>query len=494
MDAAFFRYLGPELSAALLGVRFDTVFNPGPNFWTFVFSPPVGISPHCPPGRRFLLLRAHPRQGHLFFATHKPVNPASASAKAMWLRKRLRGRKVVGAEVCWSSRRLALELSRGEGGYLLLGMEEDPAVLERLPDAFGQRPAWLDAGDVRAVATHPQAPRSLRHALEHAGPEDAPALLRAFEAGTASGFFVSEPPGASAGPLPWPQARNSLRYASALEAAQAYAAAFFFAALAPPAEDPRAARKRQDRLLANLDQDRQRLHALTRQQVYAETLAANLSILDPKSRSGPLVLEHPAEGTLTVPLKQSLTVIENMERFFAKAAKGRRGLGHVERLRQEALAGQGTARTGIRQAGQSGAKRKPASSDPKAIAVHRFRSSDGFVILRGKNSAANHQLLTKLSRPFDYWFHAEGGPGAHVILQRDHFGQDVPEQSLREAAILAALAGWQAKDAKASVLMALARDVRTITGAAQGRVAVASVRSLLVEIDPDAVARLRIMA
>ena len=268
--------------------------------------------------------------------------------------------------------------------------------------------------------------------------------------------------------------------------------------MAPREIEPQRALARQRKRLSLLDRDQLRLEALEGQQIYAEAVAANLSGLSPRERLGPRVLEHPEQGPLEVPLDPALTVLENMERFFRKAAKGRRGLGHVERLRKAAEEGAlAPARSASRmQAEPQKAASRGAGGHSRSkgrdIALHRFRSSDGFVILRGKNSAANHKLLSEMASPFDFWFHAEGGPGAHVILKRDHPGQDVPESSLKEAAGLAGLSSWRAADAKAVVLVAQCSEVRKIKGAAQGQVRLDSAKTMLVELDPSLEDRLRL--
>jgi hypothetical protein len=182
-----------------------------------------------------------------------------------------------------------------------------------------------------------------------------------------------------------------------------------------------------------------------------------------------------------------------MALLFRQAAKGRRGLEHVARRRAGLPAGETPASGGA--SGGSIPLPKPATPVlPKryqGLAVTCFRTSDGFLALRGKSSQANHDMLSRAAAPFDLWFHVAGGPGSHVILRRDHPGQAVPESSLLEAAGLCALRSYRKDDAKAEVLCALVRDVRKIKGAALGSVAVDQVeRTLLVALDPGLEARL----
>lgn len=129
----------------------------------------------------------------------------------------------------------------------------------------------------------------------------------------------------------------------------------------------------------------------------------------------------------------------------------------------------------------------------RKIKVQAYRSSDGFLIVRGRSAQANHQLLTQAASPFDYWLHAQDGPGAHVIIKRDFPAQEVPEGTIQEAAALAALASHLKMADRGEVLLCLVRDVRPIKGAALGMVGVDKVvRTVRAAIDPALEEKLRL--
>ncbi len=107
--------------------------------------------------------------------------------------------------------------------------------------------------------------------------------------------------------------------------------------------------------------------------------------------------------------------------------------------------------------------------------VARFRSSDGFVILRGKNARGNQALL-KLGQPYDYWLHAEDGPSAHAVIRRAHAAEEVPERTLLEAGFLVGQKSRYRDDARARLMLALLRHVHPVKGAAPGTVRVDVVR------------------
>ena len=82
--------------------------------------------------------------------------------------------------------------------------------------------------------------------------------------------------------------------------------------------------------------------------------------------------------------------------------------------------------------------KKPSKVDkkPKLSVPNKYISSDGFVILSGKNNIQNDLLTLKTAYKTDIWFHTQKIHGTHVILIRE--GKDVPETTLLECAMIAA--------------------------------------------------------
>ncbi len=66
----------------------------------------------------------------------------------------------------------------------------------------------------------------------------------------------------------------------------------------------------------------------------------------------------------------------------------------------------------------------------------KFRSTDGFEILVGKNNRQNDQLTLKTAKASDIWLHTQNIAGSHVIVRTN--GQQPTERTLFEAAQLAA--------------------------------------------------------
>lgn len=74
---------------------------------------------------------------------------------------------------------------------------------------------------------------------------------------------------------------------------------------------------------------------------------------------------------------------------------------------------------------------RPAKSRP-----FHYRSNDGFDIYVGKNNLQNEELTFKVANGGDWWFHAKGIPGSHVIVKTE--GNELPDRTFEEAARLAA--------------------------------------------------------
>lgn len=506
MEANFFRFLAGELATALTGQRIEKVHGPADGV--------LVLTLHGQGRTSHLIFRPAKTAGLLFLSPERPANPPAPPARVMWLRKRLTGRRLLESRCDWPALRLAFALTPRDlpaaGQWLVFDLRGELALPEDFPAA--PAPSWPDLArildaiqdDVEVWREHPQITPPLRKRLATLAAQDpaqAALLLERLECDAAEAFFLRpENP-----PLCWDEgAPGTERFASASAAATAFGQRTLFPQIAR-AEDRELvdqaakARKRLARQQALLDQDEARHRALLGLAAAAEALQIALSGMKTTPQQPSIVLEHPAHGPVEVPLDPRKSPAENMAHLFQQAAKGRRGLAHVERRRAGLAAGASPEALPASAKRDGKAVARPAQAVvPKryqGLAVALFRTTDGFLVLRGKSSQANHDMLSRAAAPFDLWFHVAGGPSAHVILKRDFPDQQVPGQSLLEAAGLCALKSFRKDDAKAEVLCALVRDVRKVKGAAIGSVAVDQVeRTLLVALDPGLETRLAVSA
>jgi predicted ribosome quality control (RQC) complex YloA/Tae2 family protein len=102
--------------------------------------------------------------------------------------------------------------------------------------------------------------------------------------------------------------------------------------------------------------------------------------------------------------------------------------------------------------------------------VLRFLSADGLEILVGRTAADNDALTFELAGQDDFWLHAAGVPGSHVVLRNPGRLPRPPRQSLRQAAALAARHSKARDGGQVAVHWTLRRYVHKRRGAPAGEV------------------------
>ncbi|WP_294445565.1 NFACT RNA binding domain-containing protein [uncultured Mailhella sp.] len=515
MDAHLFRRFCDALVPRIMGARMEKIHAPGPGVTVFAMYGGDGREK-----KRYLALKADRRSPLLFSADHRiPVN-AQPPAFVMRLRKHVSGRRIVRAVCEWTERRLFLGLSGDVSEWLCLDLREGPSLSFDAP-APENEPLWPEGG-LSALSpdrwkTWQVLTPALRRTLVFLDPLDADALLMDLEAGGGDVFLYESDQGrceVSAWPLPGEQlasmggtwketvfedpvaalakAGETLVYGEMAEHARQAAAKPFSAEAS-----------RLGKLLAKLDGEEKRLAAMRDRQKDALLLQSQLYLFSQNDKLDAVTLEG-AEGPVTLKLDKKLTVRENMAALFHQAGRGKRGLEHLERRRAEVRAQKEAAEASMLRmlAAVNGAGAVPAAREKKRETkaaslpatlpkqVQAFRSSDGFLMLRGRDTRGN-ALALKLAAPHDYWLHTADGPSAHVIIRRDHAGQNVPERTLHEAGMLAALKSWQKDAESASIQYSLAKYIHPMKNAAPGMVRIdRSEGSFRVKLERDLEERL----
>jgi predicted ribosome quality control (RQC) complex YloA/Tae2 family protein len=114
---------------------------------------------------------------------------------------------------------------------------------------------------------------------------------------------------------------------------------------------------------------------------------------------------------------------------------------------------------------RSGKARSPRADRraPLSLVAH-----DGSTILVGRNSRQNDQVTFRQAKAEDWWFHARGVPGAHVIVRSQ--GEPLSPGTVQQAAGLAAYFSRLGDEPDVPVDYTQRRHVRRIPGAAPGLV------------------------
>ena len=206
-------------------------------------------------------------------------------------------------------------------------------------------------------------------------------------------------------------------------------------------------------------------------QKWGELLTANLYNISPNTKQ--VTVEDyydPALSTVDIPLNPNLSPIDNAQRYYKLYNKAKATiiktdplkkacinevtylnsilvsldqaptLSELEEIRSE-LVDQGYIGVHLRTKYSNNNGRfnsKSKSKSPKeAIHPRIYRSSQGRIILVGKNNAQNDWLSLRKGKPNDLWLHVKVIPGSHVLVPLEE-GEEFPDDAtLEEAATLA---------------------------------------------------------
>lgn len=108
----------------------------------------------------------------------------------------------------------------------------------------------------------------------------------------------------------------------------------------------------------------------------------------------------------------------------------------------------------------------------------RLRDPHGFEVVIGRSARENDQVTFKVARSDDLWLHAQGYHGAHVIVRAE--GREIPFDTVRFAAELAAGHSEAGQSDNVAVDYALRRDVWRTKGMPAGAVHYARQRTVFV--------------
>ncbi len=188
--------------------------------------------------------------------------------------------------------------------------------------------------------------------------------------------------------------------------------------------------------------------------IYGELINTYGYGVEPGSKSFEALNYYTGE-MVTIPLDPQIPVQENAKKYFDKYGKLKRTCEAVTKLLEETgsevehlrsvqtaldIALQEEDLVQIKEElMQSGyiRKRNPGSKRPKITSKpFHYISSDGYHMYVGKNNLQNEELTFQTARGNDWWFHAKGAPGSHVIVQTN--GDELPDTTFEEAARLAA--------------------------------------------------------
>ena len=219
-------------------------------------------------------------------------------------------------------------------------------------------------------------------------------------------------------------------------------------------------------------------------------------------------LNYYTNETITIPLDPTLTPQENAKKYFDKYSKMKRTAEALEHLLQEtkseiehlesisasldiALSEDDLAQIKEEMMEYGYIRRKYTSGKKVKITSKPFHylSSDGFHIYVGKNNFQNEELSFKFATGNDWWFHAKGQPGSHVIVKTN--GEELPDRTFEEAGKLAAYYSRGRQAPKVEIDYTQKKNLRKPNGAKPGFVVYYTNYSLLIEPDISGLTQLQ---
>lgn len=210
-------------------------------------------------------------------------------------------------------------------------------------------------------------------------------------------------------------------------------------------------------------------------------------------------LNYYTNETIAIPLDPTLTAAQNAKKYFEKYGKLKRTyetlseltvqvkeeIDHLEsitasldiaeqesdlvEIKEELIAAGYIRRKG-------GAKKEKITSKP-----FHYISSDGFHMYVGKNNFQNDELTFKFAVGNDWWFHAKGQPGSHVIVRTE--GAELPDATFEEAARLAAHYSKGRGQEKVEIDYTEKKNVKKPGGAKPGFVVYYTNYSMMIDSD-----------
>lgn len=115
---------------------------------------------------------------------------------------------------------------------------------------------------------------------------------------------------------------------------------------------------------------------------------------------------------------------------------------------------------------------------PKALPPLEFKTSDGFVVLVGRNNKQNDQLTLKTASKTDYWFHTKNIPGSHTIVLTE--GKKISDTAKTEAAQICAYHSKAKDSSQVPVDYTTVKNVSKPSGAKPGKVIYVSYNTIYV--------------
>ena len=205
-----------------------------------------------------------------------------------------------------------------------------------------------------------------------------------------------------------------------------------------------------------------------------------------------------------IPLDETISPLENAKKYFDKYAKLKRTyealseltcqvkeeIEHLESISAAldiAVAEEDLVQIREELAESGYIRRRSGKKEKITSKPFHYVSSDGYHIYVGKNNYQNEELTFRFATGNDWWFHAKGMPGSHVIVKNDKEG-DMPDRTFEEAARLAAYYSRGRGQEKVEIDYIQKKHVKKPAGSKPGFVVYYTNYSMMIDTDISGIA------
>lgn len=210
-------------------------------------------------------------------------------------------------------------------------------------------------------------------------------------------------------------------------------------------------------------------------------------------------LDYYTNQEVTIPLDSTLTAAENAKRYFEKYSKQKRTFEALTELIQQtradldqlesiqtfldmALSEEDLVQVKEELTDAGYIRRKYTGKKVKITSrPFHYRTPEGYDIYVGKNNFQNDELTFKFASGNDWWFHAKGVPGSHVIVKSK--GEEMPDSVFEDGARLAAFYSKNRNSDKVEIDYVEKKHVKKPSGAKPGFVVYYTNYSMVIEPD-----------
>ena len=210
-------------------------------------------------------------------------------------------------------------------------------------------------------------------------------------------------------------------------------------------------------------------------------------------------LNYYTNEEITIPLDPTLTPAENAQKYFNKYNKQKRTFEALTELIQETADDihylesiSNSLDIALTEADliqikeelmQTGYVRRKYTKKKEKITSRpmHYISSDGYHMYVGKNNLQNEELTFSFANGNDWWFHAKGAPGSHVIVKTG--GDELPDRTFEEAGRLAAYYSKNRGSDKVEIDYVEKKHVKKPNGSKPGFVVYYTNYSLVIDSD-----------